>query len=129
MYKGLSASRYPGEQGKTGVKSSSCTSASAVSSIVSALDFFYAFNYTIKAYLQRLSFSFCAACAFPAKISRLDGGHLAGERVLGFTVNGRFTGKCIGHKRMIALPPDTREIVLEITQAKAEPVLRNIAVY
>ena len=52
-----------------------------------------------------------------------------GERVLGFTVNGRFTGKCIGHKRIITLPPGAKEVALEITQAKAEPVLRSIAVY
>ena len=52
-----------------------------------------------------------------------------GERVLGFTVNGSIAGKCIGHKRIIALPQGTKEITLEITQAKAEPLLRSIAVY
>ena len=52
-----------------------------------------------------------------------------GERVLEYRVNGTITGKCIGHKRIIALPPDTEEVVLEITEAKAEPALRSIAVY
>jgi len=52
-----------------------------------------------------------------------------GERVLAFTVNGSIAGKCVGHKRIIALPPDTQEVILEITQAKAEPVMRCIAVY
>ena len=52
-----------------------------------------------------------------------------GERVLGFTVNGTATGKCIGHKRIIELPPDVREVALVITQAKDEPVLRSVAVF
>jgi len=52
-----------------------------------------------------------------------------GERVQGFTVNGKINGKCIGHKRIIALPPNMKEIALEITQARDEPVLRKIAVY
>jgi len=52
-----------------------------------------------------------------------------GERVLGFTVNGSVTGKCIGHKRIVALPPGAQEVVLEITKAKDEPLLRCVAVY
>jgi alpha-L-fucosidase len=52
-----------------------------------------------------------------------------GERVLGFTVNGSISAKCIGHKRIIKLPSDTAEIVLEITKAKTKPMLRQIAVY
>ena len=51
-----------------------------------------------------------------------------GERVLEFMVNG-IAGRCIGHKKIIGLPAGTREIVLEITQAKAEPVMRSVAVY
>ena len=50
-------------------------------------------------------------------------------RVLGYTVNGDILGSCIGHKRIIALPPDTKEIVLEITKAKDAPMLRGLAVY
>ena len=55
-----------------------------------------------------------------------------GERVLGFTVNSgikEIKGKCIGHKKIIALPRDAREIALKITRAKTEPMLRSIAVY
>jgi alpha-L-fucosidase len=52
-----------------------------------------------------------------------------GERILEYRINGAITGKCVGHKRIIALPAGTKEIVLEITEAKAEPVLRSIAVY
>jgi len=52
-----------------------------------------------------------------------------GERVMGYTVNGSITGKCIGHKRIAALPRDTKAIALEILAAKAEPVLKSIAVY
>ena len=52
-----------------------------------------------------------------------------GERVLGYKVNGNITGRCIGHKRIIKLSPDTTGVVLEITDAKTEPALRSIAVY
>jgi alpha-L-fucosidase len=52
-----------------------------------------------------------------------------GERVLGFTVNGNISGKCISHKRIIELPPGTDEITLKITEAKAEPMMKIIAVY
>jgi len=52
-----------------------------------------------------------------------------GERVLGYTVNGAITGKCIAHKKIIPLPPGTKEITIEITDAKAEPVMRSIEVY
>jgi len=52
-----------------------------------------------------------------------------GERVLGYTVNRKIKGKCIGHKRILQLPPGTREVALEITRAKAGPVMRSIAVY
>jgi len=51
-----------------------------------------------------------------------------GERVREFTVNGRVRGKCVGHKRILPIPRDTKEIVLEITRAKAEPMM-SIAVY
>ena len=55
-----------------------------------------------------------------------------GERVQGYKViaGGKtMKGKCIGHKRILALPPAATEVVLEITRAKAEPVLRGLAVY
>jgi len=52
-----------------------------------------------------------------------------GERVLGFDVKGIFNARCIGHKRIIELPSCTKEIIIEITEAKAEPCLRYIAVY
>ena len=55
-----------------------------------------------------------------------------GERVQGYKVmaGGKtIKGKCIGHKRILALPQDTKEVVLKITQAKDEPVLRSLAVY
>jgi len=52
-----------------------------------------------------------------------------GERVLGYMVNGSISGKCISHKRIIELPPGTAEIVLKITDAKAEPMMKTIAVY
>ena len=53
-----------------------------------------------------------------------------GERVLGYSVNnGVMTGKCIGHKRIIELPKGTSALHLKITDRKAEPVLRGIAVY
>jgi len=55
-----------------------------------------------------------------------------GERVQGYKVmaGGKtIKGKCIGHKRILALPQDTKEVILKITQAKDEPVLRSLAVY
>ena len=52
-----------------------------------------------------------------------------GERVLGYTVNGGISGKCISHKKIIELKRDTAEIALEITEAKAEPRMKIIAVY
>ena len=55
-----------------------------------------------------------------------------GERVQGYKVmaGGKtIKGKCVGHKRILALPQDAKEVVLKITQAKAEPVLRSLAVY
>jgi len=55
-----------------------------------------------------------------------------GERVQGYRVmaGGKtIKGKCVGHKRILALPPGTKEVVLEITRAKAEPVLKRLAVY
>jgi len=55
-----------------------------------------------------------------------------GERVQGYNVRTggkNIKGKCIGHKRILALPPNTKEIVLEITQAKAEPMLKSLAIF
>jgi alpha-L-fucosidase len=52
-----------------------------------------------------------------------------GERVLNYTVNGNISGKCISHKRIIELPPNTKEIVLNITEAKDEPLIKTIAVF
>ena len=55
-----------------------------------------------------------------------------GERVQGYRVmaGGKtIKGKCIGHKRILAVPAETKEVVLEITEAKAEPALKNLAVY
>ena len=52
-----------------------------------------------------------------------------GERVLAFQINGTVAGRCIGHKRIIELPGGANEIVLDITGAKAEPVMRRIEIY
>jgi len=52
-----------------------------------------------------------------------------GERVLGYSVNGSITGKCIGHKKIINLPSGLSEITLAITEAKIEPALRSIQIF
>lgn len=54
-----------------------------------------------------------------------------GERILGFTVNGSYTGKAVGHKRIIPLGKiDLKDkVTFIITEAKAEPRLRSIKIY
>lgn len=54
-----------------------------------------------------------------------------GERILGFEINGSYTGKAIGHKRIIPLDQVSYKdsICFKITESKAEPVMRSIGIY
>ena len=61
-----------------------------------------------------------------------------GERVLKYEVEGKVNGKwqqlssgtCIGHKHIVEIQPaKVSSLRLKITEAKAEPLIRNFSVY
>jgi alpha-L-fucosidase len=54
-----------------------------------------------------------------------------GERILGFSVNGAYTGKAVGHKRIVPLEGIDVDggVLFKITDVKDEPRLRSIRVF